>query len=70
MRTRDKLICECGHTGNLVLSENDTPYSQNWESYSLEGFTGSARQCSDMPKNALLPLTCDKCKTHGKVRYA
>lgn len=40
MRTRFVLTCACGHTGSVNMSENDTPYSASWESYSLEGFDG------------------------------
>ena len=34
--TRFKLVCECGHSGNLKMSENDQPYSKCWEKYVVE----------------------------------
>ena len=40
MRTRDRIVCDCGHQGSLCCAENDQPYSSLWESYSLEGFQG------------------------------
>src|SRR6476619_850317 len=36
MRTRDRIVCDCGHQGSLCCAENDQPYSSLWESYSLE----------------------------------
>lgn len=39
MRTRQPLVCECGHEGYPCLAENDQPYSSLWESYTLDGFS-------------------------------
>ena len=74
MRTRDPLICECGHEGYLKCSENDQPYSSLWESYSLEGFSGNGFTITnhkDMPKDLLAALapTCPQCGKTGKVKY-
>lgn len=73
--SRDKLVCECGHTGNLELRENDQPFSGLWESYSLEGFDGrglSITSYKDMPEDILAYMnpTCPKCGQTGKVTYA
>lgn len=44
MRITHNVVCECGHTGSIIFSENDTPYSTgNWESYSLKNLNGSLR---------------------------
>ncbi len=40
MRTSYGLTCTCGHKGTVKMSENDSPYSVSWESYSLDGFEG------------------------------
>ena len=51
--SRDLIVCECGHEGNLKLRENDQPYSSLWEAYSLEGFDGGSLTITnfkDMPK--------------------
>jgi hypothetical protein len=42
MRTRFKLTCACGHEGEILLKENDQPYSKSWERYSLEGYSGGS----------------------------
>ena len=42
MRTRHNVECPCGHTGTIIMSENDQPYSKPWESYSLEGLDGGS----------------------------
>ena len=74
-RTRDRIVCECGHEGSLVCSENDAPFSGLWERYSLDGFAGghlSITSYADMPDNLLVALapTCPKCGQTNKVRYA
>jgi hypothetical protein len=72
--SRDPIVCECGHEGNLKLTENDQPYSGLWEAYSLEGFDGGNLTISnseDMPKDMLAHLkpTCPECGRSGKVKY-
>jgi hypothetical protein len=75
MDTREHLICECGHTGFLRRRENDQPYSNGWESYSLEGFEGGTANfepsCNDM-RQLLVSLNpkCPQCGQIGKVSYA
>lgn len=58
MRTITKLRCECGHEGQHVLSENDQPYSKNWESERTEGF-------SNGPDTK--EMRCPSCGQTGKV---
>jgi hypothetical protein len=67
MRTRNVLVCECGHIGSLVTSENDQPYSTPWESHRLEGFTHGPETGSvgSIPLNP----QCTKCGSL-KVNYA
>lgn len=42
LRTKISLICECGHEGAILMSENDQPYSTMWERYTLENFHGGS----------------------------
>ena len=36
MRTYDYYVCPaCGHRGHTLLSENDQPYSKNWERFEV-----------------------------------
>ena len=72
MRTRTRIVCECGHEGFLKCSENDQPYSSLWESYSLEGFSGGSLTITnykDMPDDILGTLmpSCPKCGKSGAV---
>lgn len=58
MRTHYKVVCECGHEGEIVLSENDTPYgSSSWETYSLINLNGNL---TDVPLNASWELVFDR----------
>ena len=41
MRTEYAVVCPCGHSGKIRMSENDQPYSKPWERYALEGLNGS-----------------------------
>jgi len=34
-RTTDAVRCKCGHEGTIRTSENDQPYSANWERMQL-----------------------------------
>jgi hypothetical protein len=73
--SRSALICECGHKGNIVLRENDQPFSGLWENYSLEGFAGGTiivTNYKDTPKDMIAALkpTCPQCRESGKVKYA
>jgi hypothetical protein len=69
------IVCECGHTGSVDLSENDQPFSGLWESYSLHGFSGrdfTITSFKDMPPDVLAYMKpkCPKCGSVGKVKYA
>jgi hypothetical protein len=75
MRTREAIVCDCGHRGYLKRAENDQPYSDPWESYSLDGFNGqglTVTNFQDRPKDLLAYLqpTCPQCGKTGKVKYA
>ena len=75
MRTRDRIVCDCGHQGSLCCAENDQPYSSLWESYSLGGFQGRdavVTSNAERPKSLLAAMqpTCPQCGHTGKVRYA
>jgi hypothetical protein len=63
MRTRTLLVCECGNEGCHTHSENDQPYSDMWDRYDLEGFSGGGKHSDDLEK-----MTCNKCGQTGKVR--
>lgn len=39
MRTYTYYVCPNGHRGHECLSENDQPYSKNWERTTYEGIT-------------------------------
>jgi hypothetical protein len=73
-RTRDPIVCECGHEGFLCCAENDQPFSSLWEAYSLSGFDGlslTITKFSDMPKDLIAALSpkCPNCGQTGKVTY-
>lgn len=73
--TRDELICECGHKGNVRCRENDAPFTSLWEEYSLEGFDGGTVTITgfgDRPADMLAALRpkCPNCNQINKVRYA
>lgn len=73
-RSKDRIVCECGHEGFLRLSENDQPFSSLWESYSLEGFSGRSLTITnykDMPDDLLgyMQPMCPQCGVMGKVQY-
>ncbi|HEY4136517.1 MAG TPA: hypothetical protein VGO34_15030 [Alphaproteobacteria bacterium] len=74
MRTRDTLVCECGHEGSVVCAENDQPFSKCWESYSLEGFNGGHVGFDRFPTQEemagllkSLNPECPKCASHNVV---
>lgn len=68
MRTYYMLACPCGATGAIKLSENDAPFSPNYESYSVEGFAGghysvepSAKSWTEVFEH--LNPRCESCGT-------
>ncbi|BAE53316.1 hypothetical protein amb4512 [Paramagnetospirillum magneticum AMB-1] len=74
-RTKEPIVCECGHEGYLRCSENDQPFSSLWECYSLDGFSGGSltiTSSKEMPEDLLAALkpTCPKCGKTGSVKYA
>lgn len=40
-RTSYPVKCECGHIGAIRMSENDAPYSTQYESYALKDLMGN-----------------------------
>lgn len=73
-RTSRRIVCECGHQGSVERAENDQPYSNLWEQFSVSGFTGeefTITSFADMPKDLLAALKpcCPKCGQTGKVKY-
>lgn len=65
--TRYNVKCSCGHTGEIRMSENDQPFSAQWEKYRLEDLEGEesyyVEGFAKWPDvfNALKPV-CPKCK--------
>lgn len=39
-RSEWKITCTCGHEGSVSMSENDAPYTKQWEGWSVSGFDG------------------------------
>lgn len=60
-RTNTPLICVCGHTGVLKTAENDQPFSNEWFSRTVEGFTDYDSDFS------FKDLGCPKCGRRGEV---
>jgi hypothetical protein len=72
MRTKDPIVCECGHKGYVKCSENDQPFSKMYESYSLEGFDGGSFTVTnsiDVDIIARLNPRCPNCAQTGKVKF-
>lgn len=69
LKTSNPLVCSCGRKGEIVLKENDQPFSGNWEKYSLINFEGESYSTTDSISfgEALkrMNATCPKCK--GKI---
>ena len=42
MRTEYSVICDCGHEGNIKLTENDQPYSKMYQNYTPENLEGDS----------------------------
>lgn len=71
---RDPVVCECGHKGEHVWSENDQPFSKQWERHSFAGFSGSSYQTDGTASlqeavEAIQPK-CPQCGAVGKLKYA
>lgn len=41
-RTNYSVVCPCGHEGQIIMRENDAPFSRQWESYSLVRLNGGS----------------------------
>lgn len=71
--SRNKIQCECGHTGNIKCKESDQPYGGLWETHSLEGFDGGSCHIEGLNKipNMIAELkpVCPECGESGKVSY-
>jgi len=70
----EQVICECGHTGTVNWSENDQPYSKQWEQYGIEGFKGNGFYIEgyvslDEALARIKPI-CPACGAVGKIKYA
>jgi hypothetical protein len=67
-RTTDPVRCKCGHEGAIRTSENDSPYSANWEEYTVIGLNGGSHHVERRSAlweevfDAIKP-TCPKCGT-------
>lgn len=62
------VVCECGHTGTVHWSENDQPFSRQWEKYSISGFDGEMFEIggSTNVTDALKKMK-PKCPSCGRV---
>jgi hypothetical protein len=68
MRIHYKVVCDCGHTGEVVMSENDTHYGKsNWQTYSVRDLIASP---NSNPENSdweiifkSMRITCPKCNS-------
>jgi hypothetical protein len=64
MRTTYYIICNCGHEGRIMLSENDQPYSTHWESWKLHELNGNLPNGSNLGIEGILTngnVICPKC---------
>ena len=71
---REPIFCECGRKGILRWSENDKPFSKQWELYSVEGFEGEDFYIEGYTSAAealkQINPTCPGCGAIGKVNKA
>lgn len=68
----EPIVCECGHEGSVHWAENDQPFSQHWERYSLRGFEGGSFETVLMGLDEALEKLnprCPKCEAIGKAKY-
>lgn len=61
MRTRTTYTCECGYSAYEILSENDQPYSKNWERTDYYGV---------QPLRTEAGLKCPECGRVGGVKVS
>ena len=71
---RKRVVCECGHEGVLHWSENDQPFSKQWESYRMSGFEASSFEIAGYTTATeaveRMKPKCPKCGAIGKVKHA
>jgi hypothetical protein len=73
-RWKEPVVCECGHKGIVHWSENDQPFSSQWETYRIEGFEGEgfeiAGSCTLDDAIERMKAVCPICGAVGKIKYA
>lgn len=70
MRTYTDYKCPaCGHAGQTKLSENDQPYSKNWERLDVSGPATRALRPGELGYPGER-YTCPKCGTDMGVERA
>ena len=71
---KEPVVCECGHKGVVLWSENDQPYSKQWEQWSISGFEGSGFYIEGYTtlQKALEKMEpkCPECGAVGRVSDA
>lgn len=71
---REPVVCECGHGGFVCWSENDQPFSKQWEKYRIDGFDGEGFYIEGSVTIAeaikRMKPTCPVCGAVGKVAEA
>lgn len=74
MRHKEPVECECGHQGTLHWSENDAPFSKQWEEYSMSGFDAEGFYINGFTTSheALIRMKpkCPSCGETGRVKLA
>ena len=64
----EQVVCDCGHEGVIHWSENDQPFSNPWERYSISGFEGEGFEISGFTTiSDALEKMKPKCPTCGQV---
>lgn len=61
MRTYTKLQCSCGASGEIVESENDQPYSQEWSKTSLRNLGSKGTYNGEYKLIARMKPSCMTC---------
>jgi hypothetical protein len=73
LRTTYSITCPCGRTGELVLKENDQPFSGEWKKYSITHFIGESYSTTDhVPLTKVLQhmnATCPQCNRKVLADY-
>lgn len=65
MRTTYNFVCDNGHKGKEVTSENDQPYSDHWESTRTEGLIEGPNDARGYPT-----YLCQVCRLPMKSASA